>query len=95
MAYSLVLSGTVVPSGLFALNPSGTTAGSAILLIQSGNVVTGSADGTDYFTISLDPATGVATFTQLAAIWHPVPGSSFDELCRPSPTSTVSWPAPA
>ncbi|EDY37958.1 structural toxin protein RtxA [Cyanobium sp. PCC 7001] len=78
-SYSLVLSGTAVPSGLFALNPSGTTAGSPILLSQSGNVVTGSADGTVYFTISLDPATGVATFTQLAAIWHPVPGSSFDE----------------
>ncbi|MGC5195849.1 DUF5801 repeats-in-toxin domain-containing protein, partial [Aphanothece microscopica] len=89
-SYSLVLTGTGVPSGLFALNPSATTAGSEILLSQVGDVVTGSADGTNYFTISVDPATGVVTFTQLAAIWHPIPGTgSFDEPA----TLTLADPA--
>ena len=78
VSYSLVLSGSNVNSGLYALAPTDTTAGDGdgigqgapILLNQVGNVVTGSAGGVDYFTITIDPATGVVTFTQLANVWH-------------------------
>src|SRR5207342_2228606 len=30
-------------------------------------------------TISINPGTGVVTFSQLNPIWHPTPGASFDE----------------
>jgi hypothetical protein len=72
-------------SGLFALDAAdisggdgdGIGQGAEITLSQVGNTITGSAGGTDYFTISIDPATGVVTFTQLSPIWHPTPGASF------------------
>ena len=64
--YSLVLTGSNVASGLFALDAADTTAGdldgigqgAQIVLNQSGNTITGSAGGTNYFTITLNPATG-------------------------------------
>ena len=42
------------------------------MLNQSGNVITGSAGGTNYFTISINPATGQVTFTDNTAnnMWH-------------------------
>ena len=87
VVYSLNLSSNGIASGLFALQPSDISAGdgdgygqgASITLSQTGNTVTGSAGGTDYFTISINPATGVVTFTQLNPIWHPTPGASFDE----------------
>ena len=69
--YSLVLTGANVASGLFALDAADTSAGDGdgigqgaeIVLNQAGNVITGSAGATDYFTIEINPATGVVTFT--------------------------------
>ena len=52
--------------------------GAQILLNLSGNTITGSVGGVDYFTISINAATGEVTFTQLHNIWHPNT-SSFDE----------------
>ncbi|GAA4029632.1 hypothetical protein GCM10022281_06030 [Sphingomonas rosea] len=86
-AYSLVLNGSNVASGLFALQSGdvstadgdGLGQGAQIVLNQSGNTITGSAGGVDYFTITINPATGVVTFTQLQAVWNPVAGTSYDE----------------
>ena len=69
--YSLVLTGSNVASGLFALDAADTTAGDVdgigqgapIVLNQSGNTITGSVGGTNYFTISINPATRSVTFT--------------------------------
>jgi T1SS-143 domain-containing protein len=87
VSYSLLLSANGIGSGLYALQPSDISAGDGdgygqgaqITLSQVGDTITGSAGGTDYFTISINPATGEVTFTQLNPIWHPTPGSSFDE----------------
>ena len=84
--YSLVLTGTNVASGLFALDAADTTAGdldgigqgAQIVLNQAGNTITGSAGGTNYFTITLNPATGQVTFTQLNNIWHASTASDDD-----------------
>ncbi len=94
--YSLVLSANGIGSGLFALDPTDKTAGDGdgvgkgaeITLSQVGNVITGSAGGTDYFTITINPATGVVTFTQLNNIWHANTASDDD-------TSTLTTPAAA
>ena len=59
--YSLVLTGSNVASGLFALDAADTTLadldgigqGAQIVLNQSGNTITGSAGGTNYFTITV------------------------------------------
>ncbi|HET7804035.1 MAG TPA: DUF5801 repeats-in-toxin domain-containing protein, partial [Pseudolabrys sp.] len=77
--FSLVLTGSDVPSGLFALGVSGGK-GTEIALNQSGNTITGSADGKTYFTISIDPTTGEVTFASAAdtSIWHPIPNNSND-----------------
>ena len=85
-SYSLTLTGSNVASGLFALDNTDTTTGDGdgigqgqqIVLNQVGNVITGSVGGADYFTISIDPATGVVTFTQLANIWHSDPNNPDD-----------------
>ena len=77
-AYFLVLGGNNVGSGLYALDPADTSdmdgdgigQGAEILLNQAGNTITGSAGGTDYFTIEIDSTTGIVTFTQLNNIWH-------------------------
>ncbi len=82
-AYALVLSAAGIGSGLFALDTSDTLVdgdgygqGAPIVLNQSGNTITGSAGGLDYFTIDIDAATGVVTFTQLRNVWHANAGSS-------------------
>src|SRR6185437_7344653 len=49
-----------------------------IVLNQSGNTITGSVGLTDYFTITVNPATGEVTFTQLANIWHSDTGNDDD-----------------
>lgn len=84
--YSLVLSANGIGSGLYALDPTDTETvidgygqGAEITLSQVGNVITGSAGGVDYFTITIDPVTGVVTFTQLEPIWHPTAPGNFDE----------------
>jgi VCBS repeat-containing protein len=77
--FSLVLSGTNVGSGMFALGPTGGKGGE-IVLNQSGNTITGSVEGTTYFTIVIDPSTGVVTFTPASStsIWHSNPNSPDD-----------------
>ncbi|TKV83638.1 hypothetical protein FDV58_00040 [Bradyrhizobium elkanii] len=85
-AYTLKLTGANVASGLYALDATDTTTGDGdgigqgaqILLNQVGNTITGSAGGTDYFTITIDPSTGIVTFTQLNNIWHADPTSPDD-----------------
>ena len=74
-AYSLVLTGTNVNSGLYTLGAGGAQ-GNQIVLNQSGNTITGSYGGTNYFTISIDNSTGVVTLDQLAAIYHASTASS-------------------
>ena len=85
--YALVLTGAGVASGLFALDVTDTETvidpigqGAQILLNQSGNTITGSAGGTNYFTIQVDPATGVVTFTDNTAnnLWHSNTGNPDD-----------------
>jgi VCBS repeat-containing protein len=72
--YSLELKGEGegVASGLFTVDannvPSGK--GDPILLNQSGNVITGSAGGVPYFTLTIDPVSGAVTLDLLGNIWH-------------------------
>ena len=76
--YTLELGDTSVGSGLFAIDNTDTDAddgdgfgqGDEILMTQTGNIITGSVGGVDYFTITIDTNTGDVTFNQLAAIWH-------------------------
>lgn len=52
--YSLSLDGSSVSSGLFALNPAATDGkGLQILLTQSGDTISGQADGQTYFEITV------------------------------------------
>jgi hypothetical protein len=82
-SYALALNGSDVSSGLYALDATDTTGGDGdgigqgdeIVLNQSINTITGSANSTDYFTISIDPTTGVVTFTQSNNIWHSDPAN--------------------
>jgi large repetitive protein len=74
-SFALSLNGSDVGSGLYALD------GTEIVLNLVGNVVTGSAGGTDYFTITLDPVSGSVTFAftaDYANIRHP-DGSNADD----------------
>ncbi|RJK92344.1 DUF5801 repeats-in-toxin domain-containing protein, partial [Streptococcus pyogenes] len=65
-------------SGLYAIDNldvstadgDGIGRGGEIVLNQNGNVITGSLNGTDYFTITIDAASGTVTFDQLASVWH-------------------------
>jgi len=86
-AYSLFLSANGIGSGLYALDNTDTETvidgygqGAEITLSinGAGTLITGSAGGTDYFTISINPATGVVTFTQLANVWHADTGDDDD-----------------
>ncbi|MGY2987420.1 DUF5801 repeats-in-toxin domain-containing protein [Bradyrhizobium sp. USDA 4508] len=91
-AYTLKLTGANVASGLYALDPTDTDPthfgqGAQILLNQVGNTITGSVGGTDYFTIAIDPSTGIVTFTQLNNIWHSDPTNPDDAA-----TLTLSRP---
>ena len=96
--YALQLTGTNVASGLFALDNTDMSAGDGdgfgqggqIVLNQAGNTITGSFNGTPYFTITIDPATGVVTFTQLANIWHPTAGSSAAALDESATLNTLT-----
>ena len=59
IGYSLALTGNNVASGLYAVDPvPGQRQGAAIVLNQVGNVITGSAGGVDYFTLTINPTTG-------------------------------------
>ena len=86
VGYSLVLTGPNVASGLYALDSADKSAGdgdgigqgASIVLNQSGNTITGSAGGTNYFTITVNPGTGEITFTQLNNIWHGNTGNDDD-----------------
>ncbi|MBR0875297.1 hypothetical protein JQ633_33395, partial [Bradyrhizobium tropiciagri] len=81
--YTLKLTGTNVASGLYALDPTDTNPahfgqGTQIVLNQSGDTITGSANGTTYFTITINETTGVVTFTQVNNIWHADPANPDD-----------------
>ena len=84
--YTLKLTGSNVASGLFALDATDTTTGDGdgigqgtqIVLNQSGDTITGTANGTTYFTITINETTGVVTFTQVANIWHSNTGNPDD-----------------
>ena len=54
--------------------------GAQIVLNQSGNVITGSIGAITYFTIKINPATGVVTFTDNTAnnLWHSNTGNPDD-----------------
>ena len=54
--------------------------GAQIVLNQSGNVITGSIGAITYFTIQINPATGVVTFTDNTAnnLWHANTGNPDD-----------------
>ncbi|HEY3031156.1 MAG TPA: DUF5801 repeats-in-toxin domain-containing protein, partial [Bradyrhizobium sp.] len=96
ITYGFKLNGEDVGSGLYALDPNDTSAGDGdgigqgdeILLNQSGDKITGSVNGVDYFTIEVDPDTGKVTFTQLANVWHSDAGNDDD-------TSTLTLKDPA
>jgi VCBS repeat-containing protein len=69
--YALDLSADGIGSGLYALGVGGAM-GAEIMLSQDSTtgMVTGSVGDVDYFTISIDTATGEVTFTQLKNVWH-------------------------
>ncbi|WP_184681658.1 DUF5801 repeats-in-toxin domain-containing protein, partial [Pseudomonas fluvialis] len=85
-SYSLQLSGSNVGSGLYVLDSSDKTTadgdgigrGAQIVLNQSGDTITGSVGLINYFTITINPTSGVVTFTQLNNIWHSNTGSDDD-----------------
>ncbi|MGN5276439.1 retention module-containing protein [Aeromonas dhakensis] len=71
IGYSLALSGSNVASGLYAVDPLAANGqGAAIVLNQVGNVITGSAGGVDYFTLTINPTTGEVTLALLDNVWH-------------------------
>ncbi|WOE68628.1 retention module-containing protein [Aeromonas allosaccharophila] len=71
IGYSLALSGNDVASGLYAVDPAAPNGqGAAIVLNQVGNVITGSAGGVDYFTLTINPSTGEVTLALLDNVWH-------------------------
>ena len=100
VTYALHLSGTNVGSGLFALDPADTTTsdldgigkGSEIVMNinGAGTVITGTVGTTTYFTITIDPATGIATFAQVNNIWNPTAGSSAAALDDTASLHTAS-----
>jgi VCBS repeat-containing protein len=78
IAYSLLLNGDGVASGLYAIDASDTESvvdgigqGAQILLYNIDGVIHGrtSANGDDYFTISVDGA-GNVTLAQQQNLWH-------------------------
>ncbi|WP_152987293.1 retention module-containing protein, partial [Pseudomonas sp. TTU2014-080ASC] len=75
--YGYELNGSNVATGLFALSGEGGK-GAEIVLNQSGNVITGSAGGANYFTLTINAATGEVTINLLKNIWHSNAGS-FDD----------------
>ncbi|WAF74272.1 retention module-containing protein [Aeromonas dhakensis] len=81
IGYSLVLSGSNVASGLYAVDPLAANGqGAAILLNQVGNVITGSAGGVDYFTLTINPTSGEVTLALLDNVWHGDTSSADDSV---------------
>ncbi|MBU2294065.1 MAG: VWA domain-containing protein [Gammaproteobacteria bacterium] len=86
VSYSLQLTGTDVGSGLYALDASDSTVdgfdgigqGAQIELNLVGGKIIGSVGSTEYFSISVDSASGVLTFEQLNNIWHSNTGDHDD-----------------
>ncbi|MBW3823860.1 retention module-containing protein [Aeromonas hydrophila] len=71
IGYSLALTGNDVASGLYAVDPAAPNGqGAAIVLNQVGNVITGSAGGVDYFTLTINPSSGEVTLALLDNVWH-------------------------
>ncbi len=71
IGYSLALTGSNVASGLYAVDPLAANGqGAAIVLNQVGNVITGSAGGVDYFTLTINPSNGEVTLALLDNVWH-------------------------
>ncbi|MCQ4053294.1 retention module-containing protein [Aeromonas sp. SG16] len=71
IGYSLALTGSNVASGLYAVDPLVANGqGAAIVLNQVDNVITGSAGGVDYFTLTINPSTGEVTLALLDNVWH-------------------------
>ncbi|WP_429074255.1 DUF5801 repeats-in-toxin domain-containing protein [Aeromonas veronii] len=81
IGYSLALTGSDVVSGLYAVDPLAANGlGAAIVLNQAGNVITGSAGGVDYFTLTIDPTTGEVTLALLDNVWHGNTGNADDSV---------------
>ncbi|WP_429232551.1 DUF5801 repeats-in-toxin domain-containing protein [Aeromonas veronii] len=81
IGYSLALTGTNVASGLYAVDPAAANGqGAAIVLNQVGNVITGSAGGVDYFTLTINPTTGEVTLALLDNVWHGNTGNADDSV---------------
>ncbi|MGY3896452.1 DUF5801 repeats-in-toxin domain-containing protein [Aeromonas enterica] len=81
IGYNLALSGSNVVSGLFAVDPQAANGqGAAIVLNQVGNVITGSAGGVDYFTLTINPASGEVTLALLDNVWHGDSGNADDSV---------------
>ncbi|MFM5589561.1 DUF5801 repeats-in-toxin domain-containing protein, partial [Aeromonas rivipollensis] len=81
IGYNLALTGSNVASGLYAVDPLAANGqGAQILLNQVGNVITGSANGVSYFTLTIDPATGAVTLNLLDNVWHGNTGSHDDSV---------------
>ncbi|WP_429213696.1 DUF5801 repeats-in-toxin domain-containing protein [Aeromonas veronii] len=81
IGYSLALTGTNVASGLYAVDPAAANGqGAAIVLNQVGNVITGSAGGVDYFTLTINPTTGEVTLALLDNVWHGDTGNADDSV---------------
>ncbi|MEG0010179.1 MAG: retention module-containing protein, partial [Aeromonas sp.] len=81
IGYSLSLSGNNVASGLYAVDPQVPNGqGSQIVLNQVGNVITGSANGVSYFTLTIDPASGAVTLALLDNIWQGDTSSNDDSV---------------
>ncbi len=79
VGYTLVLTGSNVASGLFALGIGGA-AGASIVLNQAapGADIIGTVGVTEYFRISVNSGTGVVTFSQTTNVWHSNTGSDDD-----------------
>ncbi|MBV7600262.1 DUF5801 repeats-in-toxin domain-containing protein, partial [Aeromonas sp. sia0103] len=81
ISYSLALSGSNVASGLYAVDPQATNGqGAQILLNQAFNIITGSANGVDYFTFTIDPISGAVTLNLLDNVWHGNTSSADDSV---------------
>ncbi|WP_341303147.1 retention module-containing protein [Pseudomonas sp. TMP25] len=77
--FSLALNGVDIPSGLYAVNPDAPLGkGEQIVLNQLDNIVTGSAGGVAYFTLTIDPVSGAVTLDLLDNLWHADPSDADD-----------------
>ncbi|MGL6233214.1 retention module-containing protein, partial [Aeromonas rivipollensis] len=81
IGYNLALNGSNVASGLYAVDPLAANGqGTQIVLNQVGNVITGSANGVSYFTLTIDPATGAVALNLLDNVWHGNTGNHDDSV---------------